>query len=115
MPLSHWDNMQHFQAVHRRLVEERLFAFLDDVHVTTPIPDRVGPIYRVLDAELYRHAINGGETKCEIRRHPPRILRCLGEVGTTSGPGTRFWRGSDLPAANVCCTPLGRAEFVHAH
>ena len=57
------------QAVQRRLVEgERLFAFLslDDVYVTTPSPDRVGPICRVLDAELHRDArirINGGKTQ----------------------------------------------------
>ena len=72
--------MQHFRRFQRRLVEgERLFAFLDDVHVTTPNPDRVGPIHRVLDAELYRHAricINGCKTpSVELVWHPPTILR----------------------------------------
>ena len=106
------------QAVQRLLVEgERLFAFLDDVHVTTPNPDRVGPIHRVLDAELYRHArirINGGKTPVwnsfGIRRE-----FC---VGTRSGPRCPRLAGSDVPEAQqgvtVLGTPLGRAEFVHA-
>ena len=106
------------QAVQRQLVEgERLFAFLDDVHVTTPNPDRVGPIYSVLDAELYRHAricINGCKTQVwnsfGIRRE-----FC---VGTRSGPRCQGLAGSDVPAAQqgvtVLGTPFGKAEIVHA-
>ena len=55
------------QAVQGRLVAgERLMAFLDDVYVATPTPDRVGSIYTTLDVDLYRHArirINRGKTQ----------------------------------------------------
>ena len=112
------------QAVQRRLVEgEPLFAFLDDVYVTTPNPDRVGPIYRVLDAELYRHArirINGGvKPKCGTREASAQnsAMSWRG-LAQEVDPGARVWRGSELPAAQqsvtVLGTPPGKAEFVHA-
>ena len=85
------------QAVQRRLVEgERLFVFLDDVYVTTPSPDRVGPIYRVLNAELHRHArirINAGKTQVwnsgGIR---PDFCDVLEKLAQQVDPGARVWR-----------------------
>ena len=91
------------QAVQRRLVEgERLFAFLDDVYVTTPSPDRVGPISRVLDAELYRHAricINGGKTQVwNSGGICPEFCDVLERLAQQVDPGARVWRRSVLPA-----------------
>ena len=111
------------QAVQRQLAEgEWLFAFHDDVYVTTPSPDRVGPIHRILDTELYRHArirINGEQNpSVEFGRHPPRFLRCLGEVGKTSGPRCQGLAGIRVTGSATrrhhVALPLGRAEFVHA-
>ena len=92
-----------------------MFAFLDDVDVTTPI-------YHVLDAELYRHArigINGGPTQVwnsgGIR---PEFCDVLERLAQQVDAGARVRRRSDLPAAQqgvtVLGTPLGRAEFVDA-
>ena len=38
---------------HRLRASEKLFAFLDDIYVVSE-PGRVGPIYQVLEAELWR-------------------------------------------------------------
>ena len=112
------------QAVQGRLVAgERLMAFLDDVYVATPTPDRVGPIYTTLDVDLYRHArvrINGGKTQvwnaAGIRA---RTCDELERIAQEADPRARVWRGSHLPLVQqgitVLGTPLGSVEFVQAH
>ena len=69
---------------------ERLFAFLDDVYVATPNPDRVGRIHAILNAELYRHSgirINRGKPKCGTQRV------CVQKVVTFS----KDWRKKQTP------------------
>ena len=112
------------QAVQGRLdAGERLMAFLDDVYVATPTPDRVGPIYTTLDVDLYRHArirINGGKTQvwnaAGIR---PRACDEVERIAQEADPTARVWRGSHLPLVQqgitVLGTPLGSVEFVQAH
>ena len=86
-------------------------------------PDRVGPICRILGAELYRHArirINGvrEKPKWNLGSIRPEFCDVLERLAQEVDPGARAWRGSDLLAAQqgvvVLGTPLGRAEFVHA-
>ena len=57
---------QALEAVQRQLrSDERLFAFLDDIHTVTS-PDRVGPVYKILQRELWNHSrirIHCGKTQ----------------------------------------------------
>ena len=116
--------MQHFRRFSDGWWKESgCSLFLDDVYVTTPSPDRVGPIYRVLVAELYRHArirINGGKTQVwNSGGICPDFCDVLERLAQQVDPAARVWRGSDLPAAQqgvtVLGTPLGRARSLFTH
>ena len=108
------------QAVRRRLqVGERLFAFLDDIYVTT-VPERVGIVHNVLEQELYRHSrihIHVGETQVwnAAGVRPPACDQ-LERLAQASDPEARVWKGSDIPTAEqgvrILGTPVGHPDFV---
>ena len=57
---------QALEAVQRQLLpDKRLLAFLDDIHTVTS-PERVGPVYKILQSELWNHSrirIHCGKTQ----------------------------------------------------
>ena len=85
------------KAVQAELMDgERLFAFLDDIHVVTT-PERVGHVYALLHVQLQRHAssqINGGKTRVwnAAGERPPAC-----DLLERLAPNERVWRGSDIP------------------
>ena len=111
------------EAVRRRLrVDERLFAFLDDIYVTTT-PGRVGTVHNILQQELYRHSrihIHVGKTQvwnaAGIR--PPACDQ-LEQLARVSDPEARVWKGSGIPTAEqgvrILGTPLGHPDYVHSY
>ena len=111
------------QAVQRQLAEgERLFAFLDDVYVTPPSPDRVGHIYRIQNAELHRHArirINGGKAQVwNSRGIRPDFCDVLERLAQQVDPGARVWDQicRQRSKASPCWAHLlaGRNLFTHS-
>ena len=111
------------EAVRRRLrVGERLFAFLDDIYVTTT-PERVGIVHNILEQELHRHArihIHVGKTQVwnAAGVRPPACDQ-LERRARVSDPEARVWKGSDIPTAEqgvrILGTPLGHPDFVHTY
>ena len=89
------------EAVRRRLrVGERLFAFLDDIYVTTT-PERVGIVHNNLEQELSRHSrihIHVGKTQVwnAAGVRPPACDQ-LERLAQVSDPEARVWKGSDIP------------------
>ena len=99
----------------------RLFAFLDDVCVTTT-PNRVGTVHNILQEELHRHSrihINIGKTQvwnaAGIR--PPACDE-LERTAQLTDPDARVWKGSGLPTSEqgvrILGTPVGHPDFVQA-
>ena len=79
------------EAVRARLINgERLFAFLDDVYVTTT-PNRVGTVHNILQEELYQHSrihINIGKTQVwNAAGFRPPACDQLSGPGCGGGPG----------------------------
>ena len=92
---------QHLTAIQGSLgAEERLMAFLDDLYVATPIPDRLRNVYRTAQQELWTHSrirINGGKTQVwnsgGVR---PEFCDTLEWIAQATDPEARVWRGSGL-------------------
>ena len=109
------------EAVSWRLrVGERLFAFLDDIYVTTT-PERVGIVHNILEQDLYRHSrihIHVGETQVwnAAGVRPPTCDQ-LERLAQVSDPEARVWKGSDIPTVEqgvrILGTPLGHPDYVH--
>ena len=103
------------EAVNRSLRPgETLMAFLDDVYVVTPDPDRVGAIYTSIQEHLWVHSsirIDGGKTQvwngagqkaaiCEV-------LDRVAQVAQVADPGAKVWKGSEVPSQSARVEDLG--------
>ena len=95
--------------------EERLMAFLDDLYVATPIPDRLRNVYGTMQQELWTHSrirINGGKTQvwnsCGVR---PEFCDTLERIAQATDPESRVWRGSGLPLGHESSLPICRTVF----
>ena len=110
------------EAVQAQMPNEKVFAFMDDVYMTTR-PERVGVGHTTLGVELFRHAgihIHEGKTKVwnsgDIR---PQACDQLERLAREANARTTVWRGSPLPSheqdIKVLGAPLGHPEFVAAH
>ena len=91
--------------------DERLFAFLDDIYVTSRL-DRVVPIFNVLRRELWTHAriqIHLGKTKC---RGQTSWLRRVDDGRSKERPRCCGVDTLYHQINIVLGTPLGSAEFV---
>ena len=109
------------ETARRRLrVGERLFAFLDDIYVTTT-PERAGIVHNILEQKLCRHSrihIHVGKTQvwnaAGVRSPACDQLERLAQV---SDPEARVWKGSDIPTVEqgvrILGTPLGHLDYVH--
>ena len=110
------------QAVSRQLrPNERLFAFLDDIYLTTK-PDRVGAGYAILEQELRVHAcirVHTGKTKiwnqagvrpevCDVLERIARVQDPTATVWKGSGPGIPF----EEQGIKVLGSPMGHPAFV---
>ena len=90
---------------------ERLFAFLDDVFVTTT-PNRVGAVHS-------RIHINIGKTQVwnAAGIWPPACDE-LERIAQLTDPDARVWKGSGLPTSEqgvrILGTPEGHPDFVQA-
>ena len=117
------------EPVRRRLrVGERLFAFLDDIYVTTT-PERVGIVHNILEQELYRHSrihIHVGKTQVwNASGVRPPACDQLERLAQVSDPEARVWKGSDIPTVEqgvrilvprwvirITCTPSSRMFWM---
>ena len=109
-------------AVQEELQErEVLLAFHDDIHVVTPDPTRVGPIYAVLQELLYAHArirINGSKTQVWNRGGTrPAACDVLEQIAQSLDPDAQVWRGPPhLPESEqgmkLLGSPLGHPSFI---
>ena len=98
---------------------EFLFAFQDDIHMATT-PDRVGPVYTMVQAALRQEAgisIHLGKTKiwnqAGVR---PGACDILERAARERDPDARVWRGAGVPpeeqGIKVLGTPIGHPEYV---
>ena len=87
-------------------------------------PDRVAPVYALLQQELWRHArirVHDGKTQVWNRAGlRPAGCDVLDRAARAMDPNfTTVWRGSGLPLSeqgiNILGTPLGHEEFVRNH
>ena len=90
------------QAVQAQLLPgEKLFAYLDDVYVTTPTG--VGAIYRLFERELWIHAnigVHGGKTRVwNSGGHRPAACDELERISPAVNGGN-VCRGSQVPQPN---------------
>ena len=110
------------QAVQAQLLPgETVFAYLDDVYVTTT-PARVGAIYRLFKRELWIHAnIRSMEGKTRVWNSGGHRQAACDELERISRAvnGGNVWRGSQVPPTEqgikVLGCPLGHTDFVDAH
>ena len=102
--------------------DERLFAFLDDVCLTTK-PDRAGAGCTILEEELRVHAcirIHMGKTMVwnQARVRPP-VCDVLERMAWTGDPTATVWKGLGLleeeQGIKVLGSPLGHPAFVARH
>ena len=110
-------------AVQSKLrVDERLFAFLDDIYVVCS-PERVFEIYKLLEEELWRHSriqIHAGKTQIwNSGGHVPDGVDDILRIAQVADPDARVWFGDHaLPLAErgirVLGTPLGHGSYVQA-
>ena len=115
------------EATQEELVEgENLIAYLDDIWVVSPVPDRVSHVYGSLQRNLFSHAricVHGGKTQVWNRSGiRPSGCNALERIAQTADPSARVWRGSgetDLPPSQqgivVLGASLGEVAFIHAH
>ena len=103
--------------------DERLFAFLDDFYVTSPIPDRVGDAYLSLEEHLFTRAgisVHQGKTKIWNRSGvKPLIADLLTAAAKSLNPQAVVWRGDhEFPLGKqglkVLGVPVGSSEYVLA-
>ena len=96
-------------------------AFLDDVYMATP-PERVGPMFAVVQEELYVHAairVHHGKTKV-WNQAGVRPVGCnaLEQIARVTHPEAVVWTGSMIPIAQqgikVLGTPIRHPDFVAA-
>ena len=124
MPLLFSLGQQHpaLQAVQAQLLPgERVFAYLDDMCVTTT-PARVGAIYRLFERELWIHAnirVHGGKTRVwNSGGHRPAACDELERISRAVNGGNEG-RGSQVPSTEqgikVLGCPQGHTDFVDAH
>ena len=103
--------------------EERLLAFLDDLYIVTPNPDRLQEVYGIVQRELWVHSrirINEGKTQVwNLGGVRPEFCDTLERIARVIDPEALVWRGSGLPTEQlgirVLGTPLGHDDFVAAH
>ena len=103
-------------AVQSKLrVEERLFAFLDDIYVVCS-PERVSEIYKLWEEELWRHSriqIHAGKTQIwNSGGHVPDGVDDILRIAQVADPDARVWFGDHaLPLVErgirVLGTPWG--------
>ena len=100
------------EAVHRRLTEgERLFVFLDDVHVVTT-PRRVEDVYVALQEELFRHShirTNVSKTQVNAGGVRPEACDMLERITQANDRDARVWRGSGVSTAECGICIFGHA------
>ena len=103
-------------------VNERLFAFLDDIYVFYS-PERVSEIYKFLEEELWRHSriqIHAGKTQIwNSGGHVPDGVDDILKIAQVANPDARVWFGDHaLPLVEhgirVIGTPLGHWSYVQA-
>ena len=104
---------------------ENLVAYLDDIWVVSPVPERVSHVYGSLQRNLFSHArirVHGGKTQVWNRSGiRPEGCDALERIAQAADPRARVWRGSgetDLPPSQgivVLGTPLGDPAFIQAH
>ena len=90
------------------------------IHVVTPDPTRVFPIYAVLQEHLYacaRIKINGGKTQVWNRGGTiPAACDVLEHNAQSLDPDAQVWRGPHLPESEqgmkVLGSPLGHPSFI---
>ena len=122
MPLlSSLGQHRALEAIAGRLQEgERLFAYLDDVHVVCS-PARVSEVHAILAQELERHAhirLHLGKTQIWNRGGTvPTGVAELTAAARRVKPDAVVWRGdAQLPlesqGVRVLGTPTGRPEYV---
>ena len=96
---------------------ERLFAYLDDVHVVSK-PDRVGAIYSVLQELLWaRIRVHGSKTHVWNQAGQKCARRCRGspESPTRGHRCGAVSRSSTMQVIKVLGTPLGHPDYVATH
>ena len=105
---------------------ETLVAYLDDIWVVSPVPERVSHAYGSLQRNLFSHArirVHGGKTQVWNRSGiRPEGCDALERIAQAADPTARVWRGSgvtDLPPSRqgivVLGTPLGDPALIQAH
>ena len=90
------------QAVAAQLQDgEKLFAFLDDIHVVCPRPDRVLPVHAIIQRELWTHArirVHNGKTHVwnmsGVRPAGCDMLQRLAEQHVSRGQCVDRFRGA---------------------
>ena len=114
------------EATQEELVDgENLVAYLDDIWVVSPVPERVSHVYGSLQRNLFSHArirVHGGKTQVWNRSGiRPEGCDALERIAQAADPRARVWRGSGetdlLPSQQgivVLGTPLGDPAFIQA-
>ena len=119
--MAHWWQLKRSLQTGKNLV-----AYLDDIWVVSPVPERVSHAYGSLQRNLFSHArirVHGGKTQVWNRSGiRPEGCDALERIAQAADPRARVWRGSgetDLPPSQqgivVLGTPLGGPAFIQAH
>ena len=106
--------------------EETLVAYLDDIWVVSPVPERVSHAYGSLQRNLFSHArirVHGGKIQVWNRNGiRPEGCDALERIAQAADPTARVWRLSGetdlLPSQQgivVLGTPLGDPAYIQAH
>ena len=100
---------------------EKVMAFLDDIHIATPEPDRVMEAHTVVAEELWSHAriqVQIGKTQVWNRGGiEPAGMEDLTRVARLVKPDAIVWKGDPqlLPlqqGLKVLGVPIGQPEFI---
>ena len=112
-------------AIQARLSpEERLFAFLDDIFVWSPFPNRMATVHTTMQEELLAHTgiqIHHSKTQLWNRAGvAPAGSVALTVAAKAVDPDAIVWRGdAELNPEDrgvvILVTPLGHEEFVRSH
>ena len=112
-------------AIQARLSpEERLFAFLDDIYVWSPSPNRMATVHTAMQEELLAHTgiqIHCGKTQLWNRAGvAPAGSVALTVAAKAVDPDAIVWRGDaelnfEDQGVVILGTPLGHEEFVRSH
>ena len=103
--------------------EERLFAFLDDIYVWSPSPNRIATVHTTMQEELLAHTgiqIDHGKTHLWNRAGVSSAgCVALTVAAKAVDPDAIVWRGDaelnpEDQGVVILGTPLGLGEFVRS-